>query len=61
MARPKKEDAIGAKAFIGLRIQEALRERVEALAAKNGVLLAEQVRMALEDYVERQERKAAKS
>jgi len=55
MARPKKDDEIGAKAFLGFRIPEALRQRLETVAERNSRVLAEEARHAIEDYVARAE------
>lgn len=60
MARPKKDAEIHAKAFLGFRIPEALRQRLETLARSNSRVLAEEARVAIEDYVDRAERKATR-
>lgn len=53
MARPKKDDAIDAKAYVGVRIRNDTRDALEQMASKRGVTLAEEIRSALEAHVER--------
>jgi len=48
MARPKKDDALGASAFIGIRVSPDLREALEKEAARNSTTLATEARQALE-------------
>ncbi len=58
MARPKKDDAIDAKAYVGVRIHNDTRDALERIAADRGVKLAEEIRSALEAHVERFVRKS---
>lgn len=57
MARPRKDQELGATAFVGIRISPELRERLERIAASNDRLLTEEVRHGLEEYAGRAERK----
>lgn len=50
MARPKKGEELGASARIAMRIPEALRHRLDALAEQHGRSISEEVRHALEVY-----------
>lgn len=56
MARPKKDEAIGANAFLGFRIPVDLRQRLERVAKANNHILAEEARIAIEKYVARAEK-----
>jgi predicted DNA-binding protein len=51
MARPKKKDAINAEKTIAVRITTEARERLDALAAKNGSTLTDEVRRAIDAHV----------
>lgn len=57
MARPKKDQALGASAFIGLRVPPALREALERKAAANGSSIATEARKAIEQGLEKDQRK----
>jgi uncharacterized protein (DUF1778 family) len=48
MARPKKDEALGASAFIGLRVTPDLREALERAAKSNGTTIATEARQAIE-------------
>jgi hypothetical protein len=48
MARPKKDDALGASAFIGLRVPPAMRAALEKRAETNGTTLATEARASIE-------------
>jgi hypothetical protein len=52
MARPKKDEALGASAFIGLRVPPALRDALERKAAANRTNIAVEARHALERGLE---------
>lgn len=52
MARPKKDEALGASAFIGLRVPPALRDALERKAAANRTNIAVEARQALERGLE---------
>lgn len=52
MARPKKGEELGATAKVGVRIPPDLRAKLDALAEKHGRSITEEVRHALEVYVE---------
>lgn len=48
MARPKKDEALGATEFIGIRVPPALREALEKAAKSNGTTIATEARQAIE-------------
>lgn len=48
MARPKKDEALGASAFIGLRVSPDMREALERAAKQNGTTIATEARQAIE-------------
>lgn len=54
MARPKKGEELGASNHVGVRLPPELRQRLEAIARKNGRTLADEVRAALAAYVAEQ-------
>lgn len=56
MARPKKEDALDAKSYVGARVSNELRGSLEAMAERNGRLLTDEVREALEAHVKKSTR-----
>lgn len=60
MARPRKGQEKGATAAIGLRMPEALRERLVRLAELHGRTITDEATVALEQYVAREERKLNK-
>ena len=51
MARPKKSEALGASATLGLRITPQLRADLEAIAKVTGRSLTEEARVGLERHV----------
>lgn len=51
MARPRKGEELGASKQIGVRVPPDLRERLDALAERNGRTITEEVRVALDAYV----------
>jgi hypothetical protein len=57
MARPKKDDALGASAFIGLRVPPAMRAALEKRAAAHGTTLATEARASIERDLEKAKRK----
>jgi len=57
MARPKKQDALDAKAYVGVRIPKSLRERLEEMARQNGRAITDEVREAIESHAERKRAK----
>ena len=48
MARPKKDEALGASAFIGLRVPPAMRAALEKRAEVNGTNIATEARASIE-------------
>lgn len=52
MARPKKDEALGASAFIGLRVSPDMRQALERKAAANGSTIATEARNAIERGLE---------
>ena len=56
MARPETEKAIGADAIIGFRLPASLRVKLERIAKRDGIVLAEAVRRSVADYVLRHEK-----
>ena len=48
MARPKKDHALGASEFIGLRVSPKMRETLEKVAEANGTTLATEARNAID-------------
>jgi uncharacterized protein (DUF1778 family) len=48
MARPKKTDALDAKANIGIRVTNELRGKIEEAAKAHGRTMADEVRVRLE-------------
>jgi hypothetical protein len=57
MARPKKDDALGASAFIGIRVPPGMRKALERKAAANGSTIATEARNAITLGLERGKRK----
>lgn len=51
MARPRKGQEMKATTQIGVRVTPGIRERLEALAARNGRSITEEIRAALEAHV----------
>lgn len=51
MARPKKGEELGESTQIGVRVPVAFRARLDALAEQHGRSITEEVRHALEVYV----------
>ena len=58
MARPKKDDALGASAFIGIRVPPELRQALERQAAANHSTIATEARNAIERGLADRKRKA---
>jgi DNA polymerase III delta prime subunit len=58
MARPKREQALNATEYVGVRIHEDLRAALERIADAKGVRLTEEIRTALQEHVKRDTRKA---
>jgi plasmid stability protein len=57
MARPKKNDALGASAFIGIRVPPGMRKALERKAAAHGSTIATEARNAITLGLERAKRK----
>jgi hypothetical protein len=53
MARPKKGEELKATSYVGARIPDELRERLDAMAEKNGRSITDEVRAALEAHAKR--------
>jgi len=57
MARPRKGEELGASAYVGARIPDWLREKLDHLAQLNGRSITDEVREALESHAERKRAK----
>jgi predicted DNA-binding protein len=53
MARPKKDEALGASEFIGIRVSPAMRESLEDAAKRNGTTIATEARNAIDRGLKR--------
>jgi predicted DNA-binding protein len=53
MARPKKDEALGASEFIGIRVSPVMREALEAAAQRNGTTIATEARNAIDRGLKR--------
>lgn len=53
MARPKKGEEINATAGVAVRITPDLRADLDRLAERNGRTITQELRSALEEYVDR--------
>lgn len=61
MARPIREKALDATDYLGVRIHPSVRAALDRLAKTNGRVLAEEVREALDEHIERAERRHRKA
>lgn len=61
MARPRKGEELGASATIGLRVTEATRRSLEALAKASGRTLTEEIRDVIDAEVRRRLGRARRS
>ena len=57
MARPRRGAEIGASEGVALRITPELRAALDHLAASHGRTITQELRVALEEHVERHTRK----
>ncbi len=61
MARPIKQKALDATDYLGVRVHPSVREALDRIARMNGRVLAEEIRAAFDEHIERAERRARKA